>query len=110
MATTDVIRYQPSLAQELQANKGDAAFDHLYKMFKALPTGEDVKRDLLIVFAGATNEDGTQFDAWKTVSTLTLDHFDTVAEKIYFSFSINKITRGTATVSSSGVPTFTEAE
>ena len=108
MATTDVIRYQPALSQELQANKGDAAFDHLYEMFKKLPTGEDVKKDLLIVFAGATDVDGVEtFDAWKTVATLTLDHFDTVAEKIYFSFSISKIARGTATVEA-GVPTFTE--
>lgn len=106
MATTDVIRYQPALSQELQANKGDAAFDHLYEMFKQLPTGEDVKKDLLIIFAGATNEEGDEFDAWKTVATLTLDHFDTVAEKIYFNFSISKITRGTATVEA-GVPTFT---
>lgn len=42
--TTDIKYYKPSLAQELQANKGDAAFDYLYDMFFNLPTGEDVKK------------------------------------------------------------------
>lgn len=106
MATTDVTRYQPTLGQELQANKGDAAFDHLYKMFKELPTGEAVKRDLLIVFAGNIGTaDNEKFDAWNTRATLTLDHFDSVAEKIYFTFSISKIERGTATVED-GVPVY----
>lgn len=107
MATTDVIRYAPSLAQELQCNKGDEAFDYLYNMFFNLPTGEDVKKNLLIVFAGNEGtETAPQFRAWDTVSTLILDHFDSVAEKIYFSFTITKITRGKATVAA-GVPTFT---
>ena len=107
MATTDVMRYAPSLAQELQCNKGDAAFDYLYDMFYNLPTGEDVKKNLLIVFAGNTGtEDAPKFKAWKTKSTLILDHFDTVAEKIYFSFTITSIERGTATVTA-GKPTFT---
>jgi len=104
MATTEVMSYKPSLDQELQCNKGDQAFDYLYAMFKALPTGENVKKNLLIVFAGATDEAGTKFDAWDTTATLTLDHFDSVAEKIYFSFAISKIDRKTVTVSN-GVPT-----
>lgn len=107
MATTDVIRYAPSLAQELQCNKGDGAFDYLYDMFFNLPTGEDVKKKLLIVFAGNVGtESEPKFKAWSTVSTLILDHFDSVAEKIYFSFTITQITRGEATVSA-GTPVFT---
>jgi hypothetical protein len=107
MATTDVTRYAPSLAQELQCNKGDEAFDYLYNLFFDLPTGEAVKKELLIVFAGDIGTAGTpKFKAWDTISTLILDHFDSVAEKIYFSFNIAKITKGEATVSS-GVPTFT---
>ena len=107
MATTDVTRYAPSLAQELQCNKGDEAFDHLYDMFFHLPTGEAVKKNLLVVFAGDVGASGSpKFNAWDTTATLILDHFDSVAEKIYFSFSITKITRGTVTVAA-GVPTFT---
>lgn len=113
MPTTEIMRYKPALDQELQTNKGDATFDYIYDMFYNLPTGEDVKKELLIVFDGATTTtqgDATveTFKAWKCNVTLTLDHFDSVAEKIYFSFSINKIERGTATVTA-GVPTYTPA-
>lgn len=110
MTTTDIMSYKPALAQELQANKGDAAFDYLYDMFFNLPTGEDVKKNLLIVFDGNTGTAGAPvFKAWDTMATLTLDHFDSVAEKIYFNFSIYNIERGTATVTE-GKPVFTKAE
>lgn len=110
MKTTEIMSYSPSLAQELQANKGDAAFDYLYDMFYNLPTGEAVKKNLLIVFDGNQGtEDAPVFRAWNTQATLTLDHFDSVAEKIYFNFSINSIERGTATVTD-GKPTYTKAE
>lgn len=118
MPTTEVMSYSPELAQELQSNKGDPAFDYLYAMFKALPTGEAVKKNILLVFAGGTetpvggNDDDDEeggtvitFDAWNCTATLTLDHFDTVAEKLYYSLSISKVTRGTATITA-GVPSF----
>lgn len=107
MKTTDITSYNPALSQELQCNKGDAAFDYLYDMFFNLPTGEDVKKNLLIVFDGNQGtEEAPNFRAWNTKSTLILDHFDSVAEKIYFKFNINSIVRGTATVTA-GKPTFT---
>lgn len=106
MSTTEIMSYKPELAQELQANKGDPAFDFLYDMFFNLPTGEDVKKNLLIVFAGNIGtEDVPKFRAWNTTSTLILDHFDSVAEKIYFKFSITKIEKGTCTVVD-GVPAY----
>ena len=108
MPTIDVLYYKPELGQELQCNKGDAAFDYLYDMFYNLPTGEDVKKNLLIVFAGNIGtEDAPKFRAWNTTSTLFLDHFDSVAEKIYFKFNINTIERGTCTVTD-GVPAYTK--
>ena len=100
MTTTDVMSYKPQLDQ-------DEAFDYLYDMFYNLPTGEDVKKNLLIVFDGKQT-DGS-YKGWNTEATLTLDHFDSVAEKIYFSFSINSIERGTVTTQD-GVPTFAKAE
>ena len=110
MKTTDITSYKPELSQELQSNKGDAAFDYLYDMFFNLPTGEDVKKNLLIVFDGNQGtEEAPKFNAWNTTATLILDHFDSVAEKIYFKFTITKITRGTCTVTD-GVPTFVSAE
>ena len=110
MKTTDITSYKPELSQELQANKGDPAFDYLYDMFYNLPTGEDVKKNLLIVFDGNNGtEEAPKFNAWKTKSTLVLDHFDSVAEKIYFKLNINQIERGTCTVAA-GVPTYTKSE
>lgn len=109
MITTEIVSYKPELAQELQCNKGDAAFDFLYDMFFNLPTGEDVKKNLLIVFDGNEGtEDAPKFRAWNTTSTLILDHFDSVAEKIYFKFNINKIERGTCTVTD-GKPDYMKA-
>ena len=110
MPEVDITYYKPELSQELQCNKGDAAFDYLYDMFYNLPTGEDVKKNMLIVFDGNQGtEDAPKFRAWNTTSTLILDHFDSVAEKIYFKFNINKIERGTCTVVE-GVPTYTKTE
>lgn len=108
MKTTEIMSYSPSLAQELQCNKGDPAFDYLYEMFFNLPTGEDVKKNLLIVFDGNQGtEEEPVFRAWNAGATLTLDHFDSVTEKIYFSFAINSIERGTATVENEK-PVFTK--
>lgn len=109
MPTTDVQYYKPELAQELQSNKGDQAFDYLYDMFYDLPTGEAVKKNLFLTFAGNVGtEDTPKFNAWNTTSTLILDHFDTVAEKIYFKFCISAIERGTCTVKD-GTPVFTKS-
>lgn len=108
MTVTDITSYKPELAQELQCNKGDAAFDYLYEMFFNLPTGEEVKKNLLIVFDGDQGTaDAPKFRAWNTMATLTLDHFDSVAEKIYFNFSIYNIERGTSAVTD-GKPIFTK--
>jgi len=108
MPEVDITYYKPELSQELQCNKGDPAFDYLYDMFFNLPTGEDVKKNMLIVFDGNQGTDeAPTFKAWNTTSTLILDHFDSVAEKIYFKFNINKIERGTCTVTGK-VPTFTK--
>ena len=108
MPTTDVMYYKPELSQELQANKGDPAFDYLYDKFYNLPTGEAVKENLLIVFDGNVGTDeNPEFNAWNTTSTLILDHFDSVAEKIYFKLCISSIVRGSCTVAD-GKPSFTK--
>ena len=102
MPTDDVTYYKPTLPQELQTNAGDDAFDYIYEMFKSLPTGEDVKKEILIVFAGSSSP----YDAWLTDSSVILKDLNTVDEKILFDININKVTNGTATVTQ-GVPEFT---
>lgn len=109
MPTDDVTYYKPTLPQELQANKGDACFDFLYDMFYNLPTGEAIKKPVLIVFAGGTTVGKvTTYKAWLTNSSIILKDFNTVDEKIIFDININSITKGTV-VLTAGVPTFTPA-
>lgn len=104
MPTEEVMNYAPELPQELQCNKGDPAFDHMYDMFYNLPTGEEVKRNVLIVFAG---NEGTEtapvFRAWSTKATIIVETFDTVAEKISFKIKINNIDRVKVTLTD-GIP------
>ncbi len=104
MPTDDVTYYKPTLPQELQTNAGDASFDYIYEMFKSLPTGEDIKKEILICFAGAT----TPVDAWLTNSSVILKDLNSVDEKILFDININKITNGTVAFDAqTGAPTFT---
>lgn len=106
MPTDDVTYYKPTLPQELQTNAGDAAFDYIYTMFKSLPTGEDIKKEVLICFAGATSP----VDAWRTNSSLILKDLNSVDEKILFDININKIDNGTVVFDEdTGAPTFTAA-
>ena len=109
MPTDDITYYKPSLPQELQCNKGDAAFDFLYDMFYTLPTGEAIKKPVLIVFAGATTSgtpEVTTYKAWNCNASIILKDFNTVDEKIIFDININSIAKGTV-VLTAGVPTFT---
>ena len=106
MPTDDVTYYKPTLPQELQTNAGDASFDYIYEMFKSLPTGEDIKKEILICFAGTSSP----VDAWLTNSSVILKDLNSVDEKILFDININKITNGTVTFDeTTGAPTFTEA-
>lgn len=106
MPTDDVTYYKPTLPQELQTNAGDASFDYIYNMFKTRPTGEDIKKEVLICFAGATSP----VDAWLTNSSVILKDLNSVDEKILFDLNINKITDGTVTFNEeTGAPTFTAA-
>lgn len=111
MPTDDVTYYKPTLPQELQANKGDSCFDFLYDMFFNLPTGEAIKKPVLIVFAGGTTTgtgetEVTTYKAWNCNASIILKDFNTVDEKIIFDININSIVKGTV-VLADGVPTFT---
>ena len=110
MPTDEIIYYKPTLSQELQTIKGDRAFDCLYDMLYNLPTGEDVKRDVLIVFAGNVGDESTPlFKAWKVKASVILTNLNTVDEKILFELSLGgTIEKGTATVTG-GKPVFTAA-
>lgn len=108
--TDEVTYYKPTLPQELAAYKGDPAFDFIYDMFYNLPTGTEVQKTILIVFAGNIGtEAAPKFNAWQTNATIVLKDFNTVDEKITFDLNFNgNVERGTATVTD-GKPSFTAA-
>lgn len=109
MPTDEVTYYKPSMEQELQTIKGDKAFDFMYDMLYNLPTGEDIKKNVLIIFAGDIGDVGTpKFNAWKCKASIQVTSLNTVDEKINFTISIISIEKGTATVSE-GAPTFQSA-
>lgn len=108
MPTDEVTHYKPTMSQELQTIKGDKAFDYLYDMLYNLPTGEAIKRDVLLVFAGNTGtSDVPLYKAWKVKASVILTNFNTVDEKILFDLSLGgSIIKGNATVTN-GKPVFT---
>ena len=79
-------------------------------MLYDLPTGEALKKNVLLVFAGNISSTGApSFNAWLVPATVVLKNLNTVDEKILFDLNFGgNITRGTATVSD-GTPTFTPA-
>lgn len=110
MPTDEVDYYKPTLPQELQTIKGDPAYDFIFGMFYDMPIGEELKKDILIVFAGNIGTDEAPvFKAWKCKSTLILKDLNTVDSKILFDLNFGgNIEKGTVTITN-GVPTFTPA-
>ena len=111
MPTDEVTHYKPTMSQELQTIKGDKAFDHIYDMLYNLPTGEALKRDVLIIFAGNIGTDtDKKFKAWLVPASVVITNLNTVDEKILFDLNFGgTITKGTATVTD-GKPVFEEAK
>ena len=110
MPTDEVDYYKPTLSQELATMKGDTAFDFFYEMLYDLPTGEALKKKVLLVLAGNVGtEEAPSFNAWLVPATIVLKNLNTVDEKILFDLNFGgNIERGTATVTD-GTPTFTKA-
>lgn len=105
MPMTEVDHYEPELPQEIVMNEGNPMYDFIYEMFYNLPTGSDAVVPCLICFPGTGKQ------AWKIdQTTLVLGEMNTVDRKISFTLNLGgDITRGTYTVSTAGVPTFTPA-
>lgn len=108
MPTDNIDHYKPTLPQELATIKGDKAFDFFYNMLYELPTGNDLIRDVLLVFGGNIGtDDAPKFNAWRVPTTIILKNFNTVDEKILFDLNFGgNIERGEATVTG-GAPVFT---
>lgn len=104
--TSELLKYVPSMDQELVTNEGDPAFDFIYALAKKRATGEDAKKEFLLVFAGTKSP----YDAWDCPHCMIeIKELNTVDQKITFALHFGPIVNGTATVSE-GVPTFSKAE
>lgn len=106
MPTDDVDYYKPTLPEEIQTNAGDPCYDYIFDMFYDLPTGADIKKDVLIVFAEPAT--ATSYRSWLTGSSIIVKDLNTVDKKLMFDININSISRGTV-VETEGVPVFTVA-
>nr|DAK60357.1 MAG TPA: GTP-binding nuclear protein [Caudoviricetes sp.] len=101
--TTELTGYVPSMDQELVTNEGDPAFDFIYEMVKSRATGEDAKKEFLLVFAGTK----TPYDAWSCPScTIEIKELNTVDQKITFALHLGPITTGKVAITANK-PTFT---
>lgn len=108
-APTDELRYyKPTIAQELATIKGDKAFDALYEDLYNLPTGEDAKKKVLLVFAGnAGSDEAPKFRAWLVSATCIINNLNTVDEKILFNLNFGDIIERVEVSVTNGVPTVT---
>ena len=101
--TTELTGYVPSMDQELVTNEGDPAFDFIYEMVKSRATGENAKKEFLLVFAGTK----TPYDAWSCPScTIEIKELNTVDQKITFALHLGPITTGKVAITANK-PTFT---
>lgn len=107
---TELKNYKPSLDQEILTVDGNPIYDFMENFFYNLPSGEQAKRDVMVVFPKNIGSTASpSFHAWKANSTLSLGSFNTQDKKITWTINFGAIKKGTATVSDSGVPTFVEA-
>ena len=92
--TTELTSYVPSM---------DQAFDFIYSLAKKRATGEDAKKEFLLVFAGTK----TPYDAWSCPScTIEIKELNTVDQKITFALHFGPIVPGKVAITANK-PTFT---
>lgn len=109
-ATTEVMRYKPSVPVTITAIEGEKDYDLFNKIRKEMPTGEKCKKQLLVVRLGADDvyTEGKEYEAQLANVTIVLDSEDTVSSQIAITIHYNGTpTDGTVTFAE-GVPAFTK--
>ena len=111
-ATTELMNYKPSMSLSVTTIEGEADFDLFYSLYKAKATGEDAKREYMIVYVfDDSSAGGTDYYfAYKTDATITIDEFNSVESSISASIYENGTpTKGFVRLED-GVPVFTEGD
>lgn len=108
MPVTEVDHYEPELPQEIVMNAGNPMYEFIYGEFYDLPVGEDAKVPCMICFPPDGNNNKK---AWLINDCrLVLGEMNTVDRKISFTLNLGgDITKGTYTISTAGVPSFSTA-
>lgn len=100
---TEITGNKPELPQEIALYEGNPMYDFIFGELYDLPIGSSCKVPFLFCFGGSDAL------AWQGTSTITSKVLDTVAGKITFTIKVGgNIDKGTYTISSGGVPTFTK--
>ena len=110
VATTEVMKYKPSLNQALTMYKGEPDYEFVFDKFYNLATGSDAQTEFLLVFFQEKNEAGS-YKAWKCNGVIAVENLNSVDSTLTFNLYINGgKTTGTVSVSAEGKPTFTPDE
>jgi len=106
---TETERYAPSLEQEIRTIEGNTIFDFMHDLFYNMPTGEDAKRNCLLVFPkNIGTSDSPKFEAWKSYCSLALNTLSSTDKKLTWTINFGAIEKGSVTITS-GTPSFTKA-
>ncbi|MDO4549095.1 MAG: hypothetical protein Q4D04_13450 [Clostridia bacterium] len=102
---TDIVRrYNPSMDQEIAMIEGDDAFDALFAVRQALPTGTDANKRVLVVYP----KDGTNGKvSFAATATIRFNSELFVDSKLTFTLGSLKDISWGETAFSNGKPSFT---
>ncbi len=112
MPTTELTGYKPSSSFTVTTYKGEDDFELLYDMYMGLATGEDAKKELLIVhvFDSSTVSSTTYYRAIKSDATILMNEWNISANTISCEVHENGTpTLGYVTLTD-GVPSFTSGD
>ena len=110
--TTELMQYKPSMSLSVTTFYGEADFDLFYDLYKNKYTGEDAKKEYLIVYVfDSTSSGGTDYYfAYKTEATITVDEFNSVDSTITVSIHENGTPTKGFVYLKDGSPVFTEGD
>lgn len=81
--TTELIKYKPSIDQDLTMYKGESDYEMMWPYFYETRTGSKAHKECLIAFMQEGNPE-TGYSAWKTDSVISVQDLNAVESKLNF--------------------------
>lgn len=95
--TTELIKYKPTIDQDLTMYKEEADYEMIWPYFYEMKTGSDAHVDCMIAFMQEAAEGGG-YKAWKTDSVISVQDLNAVDSKLNFQILFGgTVEKGTAT-------------